>query len=430
MVYRCLWVMVMPLVLLRLWWRGRRQPAYRQQWRERLGCVDVTAPVDVWWHAVSVGEVVASVPTLKALQARFPALRVWVTVSTPTGRQTVQDRLPDLTCFSYAPMDQTGCVQRFLKRIQPSLIVVMETEVWPEWLCQAERRGIPVVLANARLSEKSCRGYARLGWFTRKVLQRFATVGAQSPADAERFVRLGCDAACVSVMGNLKFDMPAPVEAREKGLALRDAWGARLVWLAASTHLGEDELVLAAHAEILKHLPDSLLVLVPRHADRFDAVAQLVERSAFHLVRRSHQGTVVAETQVYLGDTMGELLVFMSACSVVFVGGSLIPHGGHNLLEPVLCGAPVLTGPYTHNFMHIHHLLETQGAIRTVHSSTQLARSVLDLWASDETRRQLVSAGKQVLLENQGATERLLRLIRDYLHLRDHLHRVPTGLNP
>jgi 3-deoxy-D-manno-octulosonic-acid transferase len=375
--------------------------------------------VDIWWHAVSVGEMIASVPVITALKQQYPQLRIWITMSTPTGRDCLMARLPDMTHFSYAPMDHVWCVKRFLARVRPRLLVVMETEVWAEYLYQARAHQIPVVLANARLSERSRKGYARLGGFTEAVMQQIWRIKAQSSSDADRFLGLGCWADQVSVMGNLKFDLPEAKTLIAAGKKLRDSWARSQVWVAASTHEGEEAKVLAAHAIVRRTFPDALLILVPRHPDRFDVVAELLESQEVDFVRRTTNSPVLAQTSVYLGDTMGELLAVMAASDLAFIGGSLVPHGGHNFLEAILCGAPPLTGPHVHNFAHIHGLLTEVAGIRTVPSPQALAETLQALWQDAEACQQMLVAARKVLRENQGATQRLISTLEDALGLRE-----------
>lgn len=417
--YRAVWMLVLPLAFIRLWWRGRKLPAYRQDWAERLGKVTAPDDIDIWWHAVSVGEMIASMPVLTALKQQYPHVKIWITMSTPTGRECLQMRLPAQMHYSYAPMDHVRCVQRFLARVRPRLIVLMETEVWAEYLCQARLQNIPVVLANARLSERSRQGYASLGGFTENIMRQIWQIKAQSQADADRFLMLGCEAAQVSVMGNLKFDLPEAKTLIAAGKQLRQEWTRAQVWVAASTHAGEDAKLLAAHAQIRKTYPDALLVLVPRHPDRFDSVANLLNDAGVAYARRAKQEPVLSRTSVYLGDTMGELLTLMAASDMVFVGGSLVPHGGHNLLEPILCGVPALTGPHVHNFLHIHGLLAAVNGVCTVESEQALANALLKLWEDETFAQEMLRAANRVLRENQGATQRLISVVEEALALRE-----------
>lgn len=420
-IYRLCWTLLLPFSFVRLWWRGRCLPAYRQHWAERLGRVRSTRKIDIWWHAVSVGETIASIPVLTVLRQQYPQLNFWITMSTPTGRDCLMQRLPDTHDFSYAPMDHIWCVKRFLSQVTPRAIVLMETEVWAEVLHQARQRDIPVILANARLSEKSRRGYARFGSFTQAVMRQIWQIKAQSRADADRFLALGCAAQQVSVMGNVKFDLPEAKSRLAMGRQLRAEWQKSKVWVAASTHAGEEAQLLAAHNKVRETYPEALLVLVPRHPDRFDEVAELIADMGLEFVRRTGNQAVCDSTAVYLGDTMGELLSLMAASDLAFVGGSLVPHGGHNLLEPIVCGVPVLTGPHVHNFSHIHHLLAEADGIRTVGSADALSQTLLMLWADDTLRDSLLQAARRVLRDNQGATLRLLGTIEDALGLREAL---------
>uniref|UniRef100_UPI003D1069F0 3-deoxy-D-manno-octulosonic acid transferase n=1 Tax=Sedimenticola sp. TaxID=1940285 RepID=UPI003D1069F0 len=303
----------------------------------------------------------------------------------------------------------------FLKRLQPRLLVMMETEVWPNLLATCQQQSIPTILANARLSEKSARGYARLGPFTRDTFGRIGLVAAQSPVDAERFLGLGVASDRVRVTGSIKFDIRLPASLKEQAEALRRTWDGRPVWVAASTREGEDEQVLDAHRQVLKSLPEALLVLVPRHPERFDKVASLCQREGFFLVRRSADQLCDSCTQVLLGDTMGELTLFLAAADIAFVGGSLVATGGHNVLEPAALGLPVVFGPHMFNFAMISRMLLAEGAALEVTSAAALAGVVSD-WLSDASlRARFGENGLRVVEANRGALDRLFDIIKDYL---------------
>jgi 3-deoxy-D-manno-octulosonic-acid transferase len=326
--YTLLLRLLLPLALVRLLWRSLRAPAYRRRIGERLVLRGSAAgPADVWVHAVSVGEVQAAAPLIRHLLTRDPPQRVLVTTTTPTGAARVADLFGQTVTHRYTPFDLPGMVGRFLDAVRPRLILVMETEIWPNTLAEANRRQISVVLANARLSDRSARGYARLQPLTRETLNRFERIAAQGEADARRFLELGAGAHRVEITGSIKFDQQLPASLQEQSEVLRRAWGGRPVWVAASTHEGEEEPVLEAHRRIRAQVPDTLLVLVPRHPERFDRVADLVSRGGFSLVRRSTRTPCDPDTAVLLGDTMGELPVFLAAADAAFIGGSRGPRG-------------------------------------------------------------------------------------------------------
>jgi 3-deoxy-D-manno-octulosonic-acid transferase len=409
--YSILVGLLIPLALLRLVWRSRRAPAYRQRWRERLAAeTEPPEPADVWVHAVSVGEVQAALPLVRHLLRQ--GLRVLVTTTTPTGAARLGELLGEAVQHRYTPFDLPGIVRRFLDRVRPRWLLVMETEIWPNTLAVCAERGIGSLLINARLSERSARRYARVKRFSTETMRCFAHIAAQSPADADRFVRLGVDPGRVTVTGSIKFDVQPPASLTDRAEALRRAWGNdRSVWVAASTREGEEEQVLAAHARVRATLKGALLVLVPRHPERFERVASLVRRQGFALARRSAGDACGAGVSVYLGDSMGELALFFAAADVAFVGGSLVPTGGHNLLEPAAAGLPVVAGPHTFNFNEIARLLRERGAMVQVSDATALADCVLR-WLGDAAERaQVGEQGRRVIAENSGALARVTDLV-------------------
>lgn len=411
--YSLLLYLALPFLLLRLAWRGRRAPAYRERWGERLGFWgERSLRAGIWIHAVSVGEVQAAQSLIKHFLDRHQDAGVMVTTTTPTGSERLRSLFEDKVLHVYTPFDLTPIMNRFLDAVRPRLVVVMETEIWPNMLRACERRDIPVVLANARLSARSAQGYARLGAFTRETLGTFAVIAAQSPADADRFRALGAPSDRVRVTGSIKFDVRRPGSLIEQAEGLRRVWDIqRPVWVAASTHEGEEEQVLAAHREVLVHLPRALLVLVPRHPERFDRVAALVERQGFGLARRSTGNSCGEGISLYLGDTMGELPVFLAAADAAFIGGSLVPIGGHNLLEAAAVGVPVAVGPNVFNFAQITDLLVKEGAAVQIHSQQELAECMWE-WLSDAARRARIGErGRRVVQENQGALQSLLDLV-------------------
>ncbi len=409
--YTVLVALLIPLALLRLLWRSVRAPAYRERWRERLALAPTPpAPADVWVHAVSVGEVQAALALLRYLLRQD--LRVLVTTTTPTGAARLRALLGDAVQHRYTPFDLPGIMARFLGRVSPRLVLVMETEVWPNMLAACAERGIPAVLVNARLSERSARGYARVAGFSAETLGRFSRITAQGPADAERFRALGVAPARIVVTGSIKFDVQLPASVTDRAEALRRTWGNdRPVWVAASTREGEEEQVLAAHAAVRAALPAALLVLVPRHPERFERVAALTRRAGFRLARRSLREPCPRQVAIYLGDSMGELAVFFAAADVAFVGGSLVPTGGHNLLEPAAAGLPVLAGPHTFNFTEIARLLRERGALAQVADADALAK-MLTRWLTDAAERTRVGEqGRRVIDDNRGALARVTAIV-------------------
>lgn len=414
---------MLPLILLRLLWRGWKAPAYRYRIAERFGFF--TAPQQkngLWIHAVSVGESIAAAPIIEHFLANHPSLPVIVTTMTPTGSERVKAMFGDRVFHVYAPYDLPDAVTRFLKRVQPSVAVIMETEIWPNMVCETAAMGIPVILANARLSARSAFGYARFTKFRQSVFSQFAQVVAQSADDGARFVDLGVTPTRLTVSGSIKFDLTIPEALRAEAEDLRAAWfGSRPVWIAASTHAGEDEILLSAHRELLQGQPRALLLLVPRHPERFNKVAGLISASGFSFQRRSDNkdGVSAEDAQVVLGDTMGELLLLLGCADIAFVGGSLFEHGGHNTLEPAAWGLPVLSGNSDFNFTEISTLLSAEGGLLKLADAQSLSKTLQALFADSERAQRQGAAAKQVVENNRGALQRLLAIIKQALQERE-----------
>lgn len=412
--YTFLIYLLLPAVLLRLLWRSRKAPAYRTRWRERFGWVEhPPAPGGIWVHAVSVGEVQAAAPLIRLLLDRHPEYPLTITTTTPTGSDQVRRLFGDQVCHTFMPYDLPGFLDRFLDSVQPGHLLMVETEIWPNLLRICRDRGVRTLLANGRLSQRSYRGYRRLGGFARRVFGSIDGIAAQTEEDAARFRQAG--ASPVMVTGSIKFDMAIPASVTEQVEVMRRIWGERPVWVAASTHEGEDEVALAAHASLLQRSPEALMILVPRHPERFERVAARVGRHGLTLARRSSGDLPESSTQVYLGDTMGELPVMLGASDVAFIGGSLVPVGGHNMLEAAAQGVPVCFGPHTFNFALISRMLLECGAAHEVSDAEQLA-DVLQDWLSDAIKRAAAGeAGRQMVEANRGALGRLFDLIEDQL---------------
>jgi 3-deoxy-D-manno-octulosonic-acid transferase len=413
--YTLLLHLALPLIALRLALRARKAPAYARRVRERFSFgLPAMRPGGIWVHAVSVGESIAAAPMIRALQAHYPDLPITVTCMTPTGSERIQALFGDSVQHCYLPYDLPWAASRFLQRVQPRLAVVMETELWPNHIHQCAKRGIPVALANARLSQRSARGYARLRKLTAPMLAELSLIAVQTQAEAERFLDLGARPNCVEVTGSIKFDLKIDAELPRRASELRHQWQAeqRPLWIAASTHAGEDEIILAAHRQLLLARPDALLILVPRHPERFNAVHELCLNQGLTTRRRSSGEAVQAGDQVLLGDTMGELLFLYALADVAFVGGSLVANGGHNLLEPAALGKPVVSGPHLFNFLEIATQLREAGALGEVQDATDLADEVEALWREPDRAERMREAGLQVLRANQGALDRLLEGLR------------------
>ena len=411
--YVVLTYLVVPLLLLHLVWRGFSVPGYRQRIGERFGFgMPRLARSAIWVHAVSVGEVQAAAPLVRALLKRHPEVPLVLTTMTPTGSERVRALFGDTVIHSYVPYDLAAAVRRFFDWARPSLAIIMETELWPNLYHECGQRRVPLVLASARVSLRSVRHYRRLIPLFRGTLSNGIVIAAQTPIDADRFRSLGANPARTHVTGNIKFDFELPAEIANGGRELRDLQArGRPVWVAASTHDGEEVAVLDAHARILEQHPTTLLVLVPRHPERFGQVAALLDSRDIDYVSRSSGALAGPNTRVLLGDTMGELTTFYAAADVAFVGGSLVRIGGHNLLEPVALSVPVVTGPHNENAADIAELLMDCGAALEVPDWAGLAAEVSWLLGDEAERRKRGAAGSQAILGNRGALDRLLALI-------------------
>ena len=407
--YSLIFTLCLPLILARLLYRAWRAPAYARRWRERFALGGDLRAGGIWVHAVSVGESIAAAPMVRDLRQRHPQLPITITCMTPTGSEQIRKLFGDDVGHAYLPYDLPWLQRRLIRRLRPRIAIIMETELWPNLVAECKRAGVPVVLANARLSARSARGYQRVAKLARPMFAALDWVAVQTATEAERFIALGVPQAAMTVTGSIKFDLRPGAELLATAERWRAQWGERPVWIAASTHGGEDEIVLAAHRQVLQHHPTALLILVPRHPERFDAVAKQIEAGGLSLVRRSAGNMPTSGEQVLLGDTMGELMQFYACADVAFVGGSLIAGGGHNYLEPAALGLPVLSGPHRFNFAEISDLLEQTGALVEVADAEAMAERVTG-WLSDQSSaRHAGAAGQAVVEANQGALERLLR---------------------
>lgn len=413
--YTLLFYSLVPLILLRLAYRASKAAGYRRRIHERFGCFSQSPQTGgIWLHAVSVGETIAAAPLVRSLQQHYPGMAVTLTTMTPTGSERVRALFGDSVFHVYAPYDLPGAWRRFLRKVQPRLAVVMETELWPNCVAACRRSGIPVMLANARLSESSARGYGRLGALTRQMLQQLSLVAAQTGEHGRRFVELGLPAERLRVTGSLKFDLTLDASQREQGLQLKSRWGQhgqRLIWIAASTHDGEEAQILAAHRVLCEQIPNALLVLVPRHPERFEPVARQIRAAGFSLLQRSSGQEPAPGTSVLLGDTMGELMLLFGAADIAFIGGSLVARGGHNTLEPAAWGLPLLAGPSDFNFPEVSRLLQEAGALQIVANAQDLAGALLELQADADARQRRGEAAAAVVAANRGALQRQMECI-------------------
>ncbi|HEX4153006.1 MAG TPA: lipid IV(A) 3-deoxy-D-manno-octulosonic acid transferase [Steroidobacteraceae bacterium] len=392
--------------------RGFRDRAYWEHPGERFGWGPRTPAPALWLHAVSLGEVAAATELVRALRTRHPDVPFVLTTSTPTGRARARALFGADVDVRFLPYDTPGAVGRFLDRIRPRVAIILETELWPNLVRGCVRRGIPVVFASARLTARSVARYRRLGRLFGDTVAAGELIAAQSPQDAERFIAVGADPGRTRVVGNVKFDLRLDDSVRERGRELRRSYlGSRPVWVAGSTHAGEEEQVLVAHAELRVAMPDLLLVLVPRHPQRFHAVAALLTRRGVRFERRSGDRPVRPEAEVLLVDSVGELTALYAAADAAFVGGSLVPVGGHNLLEPAVLGVPVITGPHTGHAADIARPLIARGGAVEVGDSGALAEALRRLLQDPAARVQAVHAAREFVDAHRGAVGRLTDLI-------------------
>ncbi|HNR22189.1 MAG TPA: lipid IV(A) 3-deoxy-D-manno-octulosonic acid transferase [Steroidobacteraceae bacterium] len=402
-----------PLVGAAMLLRGFRDRSYWMNFSERFGFGTVEQEGRcLWVHAVSVGEVQASAALVRALRERYPDLPLVVTTVTPTGAQRARALFEGIAHVRYVPYDLPGAVRRFFDRVRPRVAIILETELWPNLYHECGRRGVPLVLASARISPRSIGRYRHLAALFREALANGIVIAAQSPADAARFRHIGANPLRTHVMGNIKFDFALPEAAAERGAAIRREHAAgRPIWVAGSTHAREEDILLAAHRRVLTSHPDALLLLVPRHPSRFAEVRGWLERQGVRFASRSRAEQCQPDTSVYLGDTLGELVILYAAGDVAFVGGSLVPIGGHNLLEPAALGLPLLTGPHTFNAEDIAQLLISAGAAEIVTDADALGARVAELFADEAARRRIGATGKSLVEANRGALSRLLALL-------------------
>lgn len=419
-VYSLLLYLCLPVAFGYFAWRSLREPDYRKGWGERLGFGAITARAGIWVHAASVGEVQAAVPLVQSLTERHPDHPLLVTVFTPTGRERAEAALAGIAQVRYLPLDLPGAVGRFLRRAAPRACIIVETEIWPNLLAGCRRSGVPVMFANGRLSERSARYYASaaLRPLIGGALAGVAGVAAASREDVQRFVNLGAPAGRVTATGNLKFDLKLPDGLLEEGRGLRHTWGAeqRPVWVAASTHEGEEQAVLDAFERVRAQQPRLLLVLVPRHPQRFDTVASVLHKRGLAYVRHSRGEPVTADCPVVLGDTLGELLSFYAASDLAFVGGTMVEGiGGHNLLEPAALGLPIQVGPHLGGWQTVADWLGDAGALRHTSDPVALAEAVAECLDDEPGRQKAGRAAQQLVHTHSGALERTLLLVPELL---------------
>ncbi len=420
LLYSALYYCLLPLLVLRMLWRSRRTVAYRQRLAERFALFTPRPELDlpaIWVHAVSVGETLAAAPLIESLLGQYPNHRLVVTTTTPAGSERVRALFGDRVFHVYLPWDLPGCMRRFLHRTRPALLLIMETELWPNMLHYSRAAGCRRILVNARMSERSARGYSRVGGLTKSMLQELDVVACQTPIDGERLLTLGLLQSALVNTGSIKFDLALAAELRCRAVSLRQAIApqGRPVLVAASTHAGEETLILGAFGIIREALGECLLVLVPRHPERFDDVAELCRREGWQVARRSAGKNPGVDDDILLGDTMGELLLLLGCATVAIIGGSLVPRGGHNPLEAVVWGVPVVVGPHMANFEDISRRLVVAGAMIQLDSPAGLWPCLAELLADPARAQSMGAAGQQVLVENRGASARVMALVADQL---------------
>lgn len=434
--YTLAFALLLPLIVLRLLLRSRRHRGYRARMAQRFGFVEAVAPGGIWLHAVSVGETIAAIPLIEQLLQRYPDKRITVTSTTPTGADRVRAAFGERVHQVYAPYDLPVCVALFLRRVKPCLCLIMETELWPNLLQGCKRTGVRTVLVNARLSKRSARGYRKFSALTRPMLSCLDQVAAQQAADARRLIRVGLPAARCQITGSIKSDVQSSPAQKNMGANLRAQMTAQLragsdlgggvnsapyIVIAASTHAGEDEMVLQAFASLRRQVAHAQLILVPRHPERFDDVARMAAHGGWRVSLRSTLTLNTADSahsglacDVLIGDSMGELMAMYAAADVAFVGGSLVARGGHNLLEPAALALPIVQGPHTFNFAVLSKQFRRAAALRTVHNSAELAQVLLD-WQAPAERKIFGERAVAVIESQRGALAKVLALIAQQL---------------
>ncbi len=400
--YSLLLYLFTPYFLLQLWWKGKKIPAYRQRISERF-CLDnaVGSSFDVWLHAVSLGEVIAASPLIDALLKNKKTLLI--TTMTPTGAEAVLTRFGSRVKHRYIPYDLPQVVRRFLKKYNAKIAVIIETEIWPNLMAEANRVTLPVLLVNARLSPRSFKSYKKWRFFFEPILKQFTEIVAQSDEDAKRFIALGADKKDVSVSGNIKFDLQINLSSTEFADSCKAHWeSSRIILMAASTHEGE-EIQLLEHLTTLKHeIPNLMLLIAPRHPERFETVYNLSKQYFSNVGICSRQDSLNNDNEVVILDSLGQLLPFYQLSHYAFVGGSLMPIGGHNVLEPIAMGTPVLTGPHRHNFKAICDGLESAEAIILVNNAKELVKALCYLHNNTTAKNTLVEKASRFLNANKG----------------------------
>ena len=417
-IYTLVIYLLIPFVLLRLFFLGLNIPAYRTRWQERFGFFsweNKDKPV-LWVHAVSVGEVNAATPIINFFLEQYPQYQILVTTVTPTGAYTIKQNFGNDVTHLYLPYDLPFSIKKFINTINPSILITMETEIWPNLYNVCEFSNIPILIVNARLSEKSSKGYRLVSGLMKQTLMKVNMIAAQTKKDAERFISFGADKDKVFVTGNLKFDITVPHSITEEAESLKRYFSVnRPIWIAASTQEGEEEIVIKAHKKILIEYPDAILILAPRHPERVNKVAILCESADIKFVKRTEQRRFSKDLNAYILDTLGELQLHYAASQIAFVGGSLVNTGGQNMMEPASLGLPVISGLHTYNFKEITELLSEQEALISVSNEQELANEVCKLLSDANLRHNIGEKAQQVIEKNKGNIDRLIEIVEPYL---------------
>ncbi|MGZ4954962.1 MAG: lipid IV(A) 3-deoxy-D-manno-octulosonic acid transferase [Methylobacter sp.] len=411
--YSCFFYLLVPLILIRLIWRSIKAPAYRYRWSERFALYNKKFPQNViWFHAVSVGEAEALFPLAKKVQREFPEARLLITTTTPTGSARVKAVMQESVEHVYLPYDMPCAVNRFMRCFKPRIAVIMETEIWPNLFACCGKNEIPLYIINARLSEKSANGYQKIPALISPALACVKLIAAQTQDDANRFIAVGAKVETVKTLGNIKFDVDVSSEIVKQGEQLKaDLFGGRFVWLIASTHKDEEAIFLEIYKKIKQQIPGLLLVIVPRHPERFVEVKKLCEQNQLAVVMRTSCEIWHQYTDVYLADTMGELKMLYAASDVAFIGGSMVSVGGHNILEAAAVGTPVLFGPYMANFKEIAERVMQQNAAIQCQDESEIISAIIALYADSAYRQSLAEKGKTFIRQNQGAVAKIFDML-------------------
>jgi 3-deoxy-D-manno-octulosonic-acid transferase len=418
LLYTLIFYLLTPFILLRLLWRSRYKKAYRQDIAQRFAYFKIPSQFQggLWIHTVSLGEVIAAVPLIKAIRHKYPHLPLTITTMTVTGSEYVKTHFVPDVFHVFVPYDLPAVVNRFLDKVQPQALLILETELWPNILKVCQQRKIPVMLSNARLSEKSAKGYRYILPVMRKMFSAIDVIAAHASVDAERFISLGAKPSQVVSVGSIKFDITTPASIFEEAPSLRQFLGAdRPIFIAASTHEGEEDRILMVFTQILKKSPRALLLLAPRHPERFPRVASICQQLGYSFVKYTGQAPCSASTQVFLIDTVGKLKLFYAVADVAFVGGSLVPIGGHNVLEPLSLGVPTIVGPHMFNFEEMAELLLKEEVLLQITSNEELSELTISLLEDSSLRAELGVKADKVLSKNKGAVEKNLHLLEGLL---------------